>query len=88
MARTETTLALDDEVLAAVRARSVQSGRPEHEVVEEALRAYLVADGGEELEDAVRRIQARGDLDEDESLDLAYSELRAMRAERDARQAS
>lgn len=79
MARTRTTLPLDDEVLAAVRAQSARSGRPEYEVVEEALRRYL-ADDGEELEDVVRRIQGRADLDEDESLALAYSELRAMRA--------
>lgn len=87
MARTETTLPLDDEVLAGVRAQSLRSGRPEYEVVEEALRRYL-ADDVEGLEGVVRRIQGRGDLDEDESLDLAYSELRALRAERDARQAS
>lgn len=87
MARTQTTLPLDDEVLAGVRAQSLRSGRPEYELVEEALRRYL-ADGGEELGDVVGRIQARGDLDEDESLELAYAELRAMRAERDTRQAS
>ncbi len=61
----------------------LRSGRPEYEVVEEALRRYL-ADDGDRLEDVVRRIQARGDLDEDQSLNLAYSELRAVREERDA----
>jgi hypothetical protein len=41
-----------------------------------ALRRYLG------LETTVRRVQARGDLDEDESLALAYRELDAYRAER------
>lgn len=68
-------------------AQSPRSGRPEYVVVDDALRRHL-ADGGQELEDVVRRIRARGDLDDDESLELAYSELRAMRAERDARRAS
>lgn len=87
MARTATTMVLDDRVLAGVRAQAARSGRAESEVIEEALRRYL-ADEGDGLEEIVRRIQARGDLDEDDSLRLAYSELRAMRVERDAQQAS
>jgi hypothetical protein len=48
----------------------------ENDVIEEALRRYLG------LEASVRRIQARGDLDEDESLVVAYDELDALRTER------
>jgi hypothetical protein len=40
------------------------------------------AAGTARQETTVRRIQARGDLDEDESLALAYRELDAYRAER------
>jgi hypothetical protein len=50
--------------------------RAQRDVIEEALRRYLG------LETTVRRIQTRGDLDEDESLALAHRELDAYRAER------
>jgi len=48
----------------------------QRDVIEDALRRYLG------LEDLVRRIQSRGDLDEDESLSLAYEELDAFRTGR------
>jgi hypothetical protein len=76
MARRRTTLYLDDELLQAAAERAARTGRAQRDVIEEALRRYLG------LETTVRRIQARGDLDEDESLALAYRELDAYRAER------
>jgi predicted transcriptional regulator len=76
MARRKTTLYLDDELLQAAAERAARTGRAQRDVIEEALRRYLG------LETAVRRIQARGDLDEEESLSLAYRELDAYRAER------
>ncbi len=76
MARRRTTLYLDDELLQAATERAARTGRAQRDVIEEALRRYLG------LETTVRRIQTRGDLDEDESLALAYRELDAYRAER------
>ncbi len=76
MARRKTTLYLDDELFQAAAERAARTGRAPRDVIEEALRRYLG------LETTVRRIQARGDLDEDESLALAYRELDAYRAER------
>jgi predicted transcriptional regulator len=76
MARRKTTLYLDDELLRAAAERAARSGRQESDVIEEALRRYLG------LESIVRQIQARGDLDEDESLAVAYNELDALRAKR------
>jgi predicted transcriptional regulator len=76
MARRKTTLYLDDELLRAAAERAARSGRQESDVIEEALRRYLG------LESIVRQIQARGDLDEDESLTVADDQLDALRAKR------
>ncbi len=76
MARRRTTLYLDDELLQAAAARAARTGMAQRDVIEDALRRYLG------LEDLVRRIQSRGDLDEDESLSLAYEELDAFRTGR------
>jgi hypothetical protein len=76
MTRRKTTLYLDNELLQAASEWAARTGRKQNEVVEDALRSYLG------LNAVVRRIQARGDLDEDESLALAYGELDAVRAER------
>jgi len=76
MTRRKTTLYLDDELLRATAERAARSGRQENDIIEEALRRYLG------LEAIVRRIQARGDLAEDESVVVAYDELNALRAER------
>jgi predicted transcriptional regulator len=83
----DVTIAIPDDVLAALRARASRSGLDESEVVEEALRRYL-DDEPDDLAEIVARIRARSDLDEESSLRLAYEELHATRAEDDARQAS
>jgi len=76
MARRRTTLYLDDDLLQAAAERAARTGRAQSDVIEEALRRFLG------LESVVRRIQARGDLDEDESLTLAYDELDTLRTKR------
>lgn len=79
MARTEADVRIDAALLSAVRARAARVGRPDAEVVEEALRRYLGLDA---LLEDVWAANADG-LSEDEALELAYAELRAVRAERD-----
>lgn len=85
MSRRSTTVSLDDELIAAVEAAAARSGKSRDEVIEDAIRSRLAT------EDVVLEIRARigeGDLSEQESLDLAYQELKAMRAERRARKAA
>lgn len=77
MAKAKTTVYLDEDILRATRVAAARHGKRDSEVVEEALRSYL----GLEVID---RIRSRSNLTEEEALELAYSELRAMRAERDA----
>ncbi|MPZ88151.1 MAG: ribbon-helix-helix protein, CopG family [Nitriliruptorales bacterium] len=78
MASAGAALIIEEGLLAAVRERAQRVGRPESELVEEALRRYLGLDG------LLEQIWAASpdDLSEQESLELAYSELRAARVER------
>ncbi len=71
MARTPTTVLLDDELLAAARAIATRTNRDESTVLEEALRSYL----------GLRVFEAtwRSDLGEDEALALADAEKHAGR---------
>ena len=80
MAKEKTTLYLDENVLRRTEAAAAGSGRDESAVVEDALRRYL----GLEVVDEVWARNAANALDPDEALALAYAELRADRAERDA----
>ena len=80
MAKQKTTLYLDEDVLRQTEAAAAGSGRDESAVVEDALRRYL----GLEVVDQVWARNADNALDPDEALALAYAELRATRAERDA----
>jgi hypothetical protein len=74
-AKRKVTLYLDEDVLRAVRVRAARQDRRDSDVFEEALRSYL----GFDLLD---RVWSRSDLDEDEALKLAVSELHDMRAEK------
>ena len=90
-------LEIADELLEAVRQLAAEQGRDEREVIEDALRRYLDAPPTSIVE-ALRREQeqrrerglmalldrmsSRFELDEDEAMDLATSEIRAMREER------
>ncbi|MGD0715756.1 MAG: hypothetical protein ABSB24_16445 [Gaiellaceae bacterium] len=76
MAKTKTTVYIDDEVLRAARILAARSGRRDSEVVEEALREYAGLA-------VVERVRSRNsDLSGEEALKLAYEELHAMRRER------
>jgi hypothetical protein len=78
VAKTRTTLTVDEEVLRAVRIKAARTGKRDSEVIEESLRRDLGLGTLEEIWAKVRPIP------EKEGLELAYSELDAMRRERDA----
>lgn len=94
-----TYMGIDDRLLEAVRKMAAEQGRDEREVIEEAVRRYLDAPA-ESFVEAFRREQeltqqrdfvallermsSSFDLDEDEAMDLATGELRAMREEQRA----
>jgi len=73
MAKTKTTVYLDEDVLRGARVMAARSGKRDYEVVEEALRAYL---GMEVLDRAWRS----ADMSEDEALKLAVAEVHRFRA--------
>ena len=72
MAKTRTTLTVDDEVLRAVKVRAARTGKGESEVIEEALRRDLGLD-------LMERLWARNDLTEDEATELALEAQQAAR---------
>jgi hypothetical protein len=76
MAKTRTTLTIDEEVLRAVKVRAARTGKGDSEVIEEAIRRDLGLD-------LMERLWARNDLTEAEALDLALEAHVASR--RDAR---
>lgn len=76
MAKTKTTVYIDDDVLRAARVLAARTGRRDSEVVEEALREYTGSG-------VIDRVRARNtDLTAEEALTLAYEELHALRRER------
>ena len=75
MAKTRTTVTLDEEVLRAVKVKAARTGKGDSEVIEEALRKDL----GFDLLD---RLWARNDLDEDEAMELALEAQRWARRQR------
>lgn len=78
MAKVKTTLYVDDELLRTYRVLAARRGCSVSELIEEALRAST-------LTGMLERVWARNaDLSEEDAMALAYSELHAMRAERDA----
>lgn len=78
MAKTRTTLTIDEEVLRAVRIRAARTGKRDSEVIEDSLRRDLALDALEKIWAKVKPAS------EEESLNLAYAELHAMRRERRA----
>lgn len=72
MAKTRTTLTIDEDVLRAVKVRAARTGKGDGEVIEEALRRDL----GLNLLD---RLWARNDLGEGEALELAVEAQHATR---------
>ena len=76
MAKTRTTLTIDEEVLRAVKVRAARTGKGESAIIEDAGRRDLGLD-------LLDRLWARNDLTEDEAMELA---LEAQDAARNASQ--
>jgi gamma-glutamyl:cysteine ligase YbdK (ATP-grasp superfamily) len=75
MSKTRTTLTVDQDVLRAVRIKAARTGKRDSQVIEESLRRDL---GLDELDRLWASVQP---ATEAEGLDLAYTELHAMREE-------
>lgn len=86
MGKKKTTVYLDEDILKAVKLVAASEGKKDYEVMEEALVAFLreqrTRSAWDELESLLDTISARSSLSGDEAMELAYSELRAMRAEK------
>ena len=76
MARTRTTLTIDEEVLRAVKIRAARTGKGESEVIEEAVRRDLGLD-------LLDRLWARNDMAKNEAMDLAIEAQEAARKNAD-----
>jgi hypothetical protein len=93
VARRKTTYYIDEGVLTATKMTAVATHRSESQLVEDALRAYVVDEGrGEAAREDMRKLlnelRARpqlNDLDDEQSMDLAVSETRAVRRKRAAK---
>jgi hypothetical protein len=72
MAKTRTTLTIDEEVLRAVKVRAARTGKGDSEVIEEAVRRDLGLD-------LMERLWSRNDMSEEEAMTLA------LEAQEDAR---
>jgi hypothetical protein len=72
MPKTRTTLTIEEDVLRAVKIRAARTGKGDSEVIEEALRRELGLD-------LLDRLWARGDLREDQAVELAVEAQHATR---------
>lgn len=81
MARVNTQVQLDERLLALIEQRASATGRDRDEVIEDALRRQLEDDSFQQVLATVRQ---RSDLTDEQALELAYTELNEMRAERRA----
>ena len=72
MSKTRTTLTIDSDVLRAVKVRAARLGKPDSEVIEEALRRDLGLD-------LLERLWTRNDLSEGEAVDLAVEAQHSVR---------
>ena len=75
MAKTRTTLTIDEELLRSVKVRAARTGKGDSEVIEEAVRRHLGLD-------LLDRLWARNDLDEQEAIELAVEAQHATRRRR------
>ena len=84
MSRRKTTVYLDSDVLTATKMLAATRDSSESQIVEQALRSYLrsgeLEAASTELRDLMERFGQRATLDEDAAMDLAVSEVRAVRA--------
>lgn len=76
MSKTRTTVTLDDDVFRAVKIKAARTGKRDSQVIEESLRRDLALDDLAELWAKVTPAT------EEDGMDLAGKELRAMRRER------
>lgn len=76
MAKTRTTLTIDEDVFRAVKLKAARTGKRDSEVIEESLRRDLRMNALEEIWAKVKPAP------EKEGMELAYAELHAMREER------
>jgi len=76
MSKTRTTVTLDEEVFRAVKIKAARSGKRDSQVIEESLRRDL---GLNDLAEIWAKVTPAS---EEEGMDLASEELRAMRKER------
>jgi hypothetical protein len=77
MAKTRTTLTIDEDVFRAVKVKAARTGKRDSQVIEESLRRDL---GLDDLDDVWAQVKA---APEEEGLRLAYAELHAMRGEKE-----
>ena len=75
MAKTRTTLTIDEEVLRAVKIRAARTGKGDSEVIEDALRRELGLD-------LLDRFWARNDLPEEEAVAVAVEAQHSTRRSR------
>ena len=76
MAKTRTTVALDEDVFRAVKIKAARTGKRDSQVIEESLRRDL---GLDDLAEIWAKVTP---AEEEQGMDLAGEELRAMRKER------
>ena len=85
MARRQPTVELDESLIEAARAVAQRSGVPEEELYERALRDVLARDFGALMDEiADYQTESGVTITDDEALELAVEEVRAVRDERRA----
>ena len=72
MAKTRTTITIDEEIWRAIKAKAARLGRSEHELIEEAVARSLSSDSLDSL-------WSKRDLGSDEALRLALEAQRSVR---------
>lgn len=70
---------LDDELLRRIDEEVAATGRPRSQIIADALQRQL---GGGRLREVLASVRERAGLSEDESMELAISELDAYRSDR------
>lgn len=81
MAKVKTTVYIDADVARQARVAAARQGKRDSEIVEEALRRYLVTG----ILDSIHELQQEQGLElgEEEAMELAYRALAAVRQEGD-----
>lgn len=76
MSKTRTTVTLEDDVFRAIKIKAARTGKRDSQVIEESLRRDL---GLDDLAEIWAKVKPAA---EEEGIELAAEELRAMRKER------